>query len=617
VIPVNRKIGRYDVIRKLARGGMADVYLGQDAEGRTLALKVIERAPDPDTLEGIEAERRGSVLQEKLAAVDPRVVRIYDSGDVDGYFFLAMEYIEGEDLAEYIQRGPLAPASAANIAISVLETLEHAHTLEATIAAKTYHGIIHGDIKPRNIRIDPQGRVRLLDFGIAKALSLSRRLTRNEFGSVPYASPERLDSGDVDRMSDLWSVAVVLYEMVTGLQPYQAATTERLEQMVRSRIPPPPAPEPCPEPLRRILIKAMEPDPARRYQSAREFAADLRAFNNGGKVAAADETPDDSTRRTFRTEAADDSTRRTFNPPPPPPPITPPAKPKRRMTRATARILATFLLAVSAYGGYWFASDWLLWKGGQSLEEAVKTEALTDPDQIWQQWTELSQGRSSSFLLYGARHSVKQKLVAAADDVIATYRNSDLQPVSKAEWERARASLAKALMVDSGDDSVRGKLRLCEAQLALSGSRWTMAVMNTAVAKFNEAEQLIPKSPDPELGLARLYVYGFKDLDRGDAALQQAERRGYHLGSREKNLLADGYRQRADRLFYDTRNIRGLPQEKDQVQKAADDYKRALQLYQEIAPYGNSGAMIARVQSSLESVEFRLEQLKGDKHWWQ
>src|SRR5215472_9039280 len=107
--------------------------------------------------------------------------------------------------------------------------------------------------------------------------------------------------------------------------------------------------------------------PARRYQSAREFAADLRAFNNGGKVAATDETPDDSTRRTFRAEAADDSTRRTFNPPPPPPPVTPPAKPKRRMSKATARILATLLLSVSAYGGYWFASDWLLWKGGQRL----------------------------------------------------------------------------------------------------------------------------------------------------------------------------------------------------------------------------------------------------------
>ncbi len=106
---------------------------------------------------------------------------------------------------------------------------------------------MHGDIKPKNIRIDAHGEVRVLDFGIAKALSLSRRLTRNEFGSVPYASPERLDSGDVNAQSDLWSLAVMLYEMVTGMQPYQAESTERLERMIRSRIPPPPAPDPCPD----------------------------------------------------------------------------------------------------------------------------------------------------------------------------------------------------------------------------------------------------------------------------------------------------------------------------------------------------------------------------------
>ena len=182
---------------------------------------------------------------------------------------------------------------------------------------------MHGDIKPRNIRIDTEGRVRVLDFGIAKALSLSRRLTRNEFGSVPYASPERLDSGDVDRMSDLWSVAVVLYEMVTGLQPYQAASTERLERMVRSRIPPPPAPEPCPEPLRRILIKAMAPDPERRYQSAAGSggrSAGFRLWRQSARRRRTAEDDQDATRRTVRPELRpDDSTRRTIHPPPPPP----------------------------------------------------------------------------------------------------------------------------------------------------------------------------------------------------------------------------------------------------------------------------------------------------------
>jgi serine/threonine-protein kinase len=145
--------------------------------------------------------------------------------------------------------------------------------------------------------------VRVLDFGIAKALSLSRRLTRNEFGSVPYASPERLDTGDVDAQSDLWSLAVMLYEMLTGLQPYQADSTERLERMIRSRIPPPPAPDPCPEPLRRILMKALANDPAVRYASARDFANDLILFRTGGPVGAPSAAPSadmDATRRTTR-----------------------------------------------------------------------------------------------------------------------------------------------------------------------------------------------------------------------------------------------------------------------------------------------------------------------------
>src|SRR5262245_11784887 len=135
MIPVNRKLGRYDVIRKLARGGMADVYLGQDETGRKVALKVIERAADRDTIDSIDAERRGTALQEQLAAVDARVVRIYETGDLEDYFFVAMEYIEGEDLAEKIQQGPIDPTRACEIAVAVCETLQHAHNLR----------IVHGD----------------------------------------------------------------------------------------------------------------------------------------------------------------------------------------------------------------------------------------------------------------------------------------------------------------------------------------------------------------------------------------------------------------------------------------------------------------------------------------
>jgi serine/threonine protein kinase len=310
VAPLSRKVGKFEIRKKLGRGGMSDVYLALDTgTGQSVALKLIEEASDRDTRESIAAERLGAELQRRLAGVEPRVAEIFGAGDADGFFYVAMEYIEGHDLAEELQTGPLAPRKAADIAIAVAGALEAAHTLHAVIDGKMIDGIVHGDIKPKNIRIDARGQVRVLDFGIAKALSLSRRLSLNEFGSVPYSSPERLREGAVNVQSDLWSLAVTLYEMVTGLRPYMADTTERLEHMIRSNIPALPAPEPCPEPLRYILTKAMTPDPAMRYQSARQFAHDLILFRDGRAVSAM--TGDfESTRRTFG-RPAPDGTRRT------------------------------------------------------------------------------------------------------------------------------------------------------------------------------------------------------------------------------------------------------------------------------------------------------------------
>jgi serine/threonine protein kinase len=618
----SRRVGKYEIVRKLGRGGMADVYLAQDtAFGHTVALKLIEHSADADTVDSIAAERRGAELQAHLAAIDPRVAKVYDAGDSDGYFFVAMEYIDGQDLAALMRNGPLAPEFAADVAIAVAKTLENAHALQVAIDGKEIHGVVHGDIKPKNIRVDARGEVRVLDFGIAKALSLSRRLTRNEFGSVPYASPERLDLGEVNFGSDLWSLAVMLYEMATGMQPYQAENTERLERMIRSRIAPPPAPDPCPDALRRIMIRAMAPDPETRYQSAREFAADLQAFRSGAPVAAVSEDLDATRRTTRPREGDDDETRRTARPSAPametrqtkagsfPQPSVAPKRPRSVFGRMM-RTVAILAMASFLYGLWVLTSDYFLYENGQQLARSIEAEQLTDLDQIWEKWTELSKGNPSSLLLHGPRKVVKQKFVAAADHVIDTYRNNDSQMIYEKEWERARTMAARALAVDP-DESVRGKVRLCEGHLArINGTTHrSPQELNLAVEKFDEAQKLLPRSPDPELGLARLYVYGLKDIDKGYAALQEAQHRGYQLGNREKSLLADGYRDRADRLWWDSRNVRGLPAEKDQIQSAADDYKRAEELYHGIAPWGKAIVNMARVRLSLESVNFRLHEI--------
>jgi tetratricopeptide (TPR) repeat protein/predicted Ser/Thr protein kinase len=617
IAPADRRIGKYEIGRKLGRGGMADVYLAEDTEtGHTVALKLIEHGTDADTVETIEAERRGAELQARLAAVDPRVVRVYGAGDIENYFHVAMEYIDGQDLAELLRRGPLVVEFAVDTAIAVAETLVNAHNLEATLDGKQFRGVVHGDIKPKNIRIDSRGGVRVLDFGIAKALSLSRRLTRNEFGSVPYASPERLDLGEVDALSDLWSLAVMLYEMVTGLQPYHAETTERLESMIRSHIPPPPAPDPCPEPLRRILIKATVPDAGARYQSAREFADDLIAFRHDGTVRAATEDLD-ATRRTTRAEM-EDATRRTApqgeatrrKPPARNWPLTA-QLPKRPRTKFGNVMRAVALLAVAAilYGGWELFANYLMYQHGQQLKRDIQAEQVTDPDQIWDRWTELSKRNPSSLLLYSPRKAVKEKLVETADRVIAAYRKADGQPIYEKDWERARNALARALAMDP-DDQVRGKLRLAEGHVTrINGAAHHDAKqLQTAVDDFNQADRLLPHSPDPQLGLARAY-YNLKDIDKASAALEEAGRRGYQLANRDKLQLADGYRDRADLIFRDSRNVRGLPQEKDELDRAVTDYRRALDLYQNVAPYGNASIGIVRVQLLLLLVNARLQQV--------
>jgi tetratricopeptide (TPR) repeat protein len=259
------------------------------------------------------------------------------------------------------------------------------------------------------------------------------------------------------------------------------------------------------------------------------------------------------------------------------------------------------------------ASNYLLYQHGQQLAREVEAEQITDLDQIWARWTELSKGNASSLLLHGPRKVVKQKFVAAADHVIDTYRNNESQLIYEKEWEGARTMAARALAVDP-EDSVRGKLRLIEGHLArINGTSHRSAQeLSLAVEKFDEAQKLLPKSPDPELGLARVYVYGLKDMDKGYEALQEAQKRGYALGNREKSLLGDGYRDRADRLWWDSRNVRGLAAEKDQIQRAADDYHRAEELYQGISPWGKSIVNLVRVRLSLESVNFRLHQIESD-----
>ena len=173
-----------------------------------------------------------------------------------------------EKAIDYIRR---AGCKTAKIAAELCNILGKAHSCSLAVDGKELRAIIHGDIKPRNIRLDAKGQVRVLDFGIAKGLSLTRKLTSNYYGSVLYSSPERLETDRIDESSDLWSVGVVLYEMIDGRPPFEAETTERLERLIREHTPPRPLSQRCSRELQAVVHKALASSAERRYRSAEKL----------------------------------------------------------------------------------------------------------------------------------------------------------------------------------------------------------------------------------------------------------------------------------------------------------------------------------------------------------
>lgn len=594
--------GKYRIVRKLQGGGMGRVYLALDsATGQQVALKLIDLGPDQDSQDVLDAERRGAVLQARLSAIDSRVVKIGEVGELEGCFYIVMEYIEGRDLSELLMQGPLAPDRAVSIAIDVCEVLENSHNFKAKLDDREYHGIVHGDIKPRNIRITTGSQVKVLDFGIAKALSLTHRFTQNQFGSVPYSSPERLNSGEVTAASDLWSAAVMLYEMVQGAPYFQVAPASALERAIRNYRALQPGLQTLPPVLREILARALAPNPAERYTTAQELCADLRAFREGKPLSGV--AADEATRRTTRSSDPGKTQRSA----PPAKVLTPVPAAKGKKT-PLRRILQAAALVVA---GYFSWSEFHTIREGNQLKHDLESERLTDLNAAWDRYQKL-QEYSYLGLVAGARSALKDKLTTSADRVLNDYRGSDSPTVREKDWQRAQAALARALELSPDDKNVKGKLRLCEGQILRinAGGHNQGKTWNDAKAKFEEARELIPKSPDPHLGLARLHVYGLKDVEKAGQELREAERRGYSLGKREKAELADGYRDRADRWLRESESSHGFPQEEEYLRRADEDYSRAEDYYREVAPFGNASAMLRKIAESRDSLAARIQQLR-------
>ncbi len=616
------RYGRYQAIRLLGRGAMGEVYLARDTETqRQIALKIVYKGPDREDQEVVDAERFGAEIQKRLSGYDRRVARVNRYGEINGDLFIEMEYIEGEDLSTILGRGPVAPGFATHISIELCEMLENLTCFTTTIAGREFTGIIHGDLKPRNVRLNAQNQVKVLDFGIAKALSQTRKYTMNVFASTAYCSPERLETQNMDSHSDLWSLGVLMYQMLAGHLPFEEPTKERLERRIRSSAPPEPLAPTCPEPLGRIIFKMLARDPGRRYQSATELKEDLARFRRGDAVlAAAPEFDNDATIRTGPLPppsgsggAADDGTVRTMLGPAKAAPIVWPPKGQRNQTAlGCMAVLAGALLVLFIFA----IVQWNFWNDASRLKADLKAERVTDLNDAWNRYQALANRSHLGILLWGAKDALKKRLIAAADDVILDYRNNDAPSVGEPEWVRAKNDLARALELDPDDNQVKGRLRLCEGHLdRIYADRLRSPArqrqLNVAAAKFNEASELLKKSPDPYLGLARLYVYDMNDMDRAEDALKKADKYGHPMGKRETAQLADGYLRRGDRFWRQALGMtQNLQQEREYLDKAHDDYLHAAELYQRVGLFGDAPRNQNIAIQDEQKVEQRLNELQ-------
>lgn len=281
---------RYEIISRIGSGGMADVYKARDHKlNRLVAIKVMKAEFREDTSFVNKFQKEAEAA---AGLSHPNVVNVFDVGEDRGLYYIVMELVEGITLKNYItKKGRLSVKEATSIAIQVSLGLQAAH----------HQGIVHRDVKPQNIIISTDGKVKLSDFGIAKA-SNSNTITANVMGSVHYSSPEQVRGGVSDARSDIYSLGVTMYEMVTGRVPFDGDTTVSIaiKHLQEEIIPPTRYTPDLPYALEQIIMKATQKNQNRRYQNVGELIEDLKRSvldPQGGFVVIGSEMPGNGTVR--------------------------------------------------------------------------------------------------------------------------------------------------------------------------------------------------------------------------------------------------------------------------------------------------------------------------------
>jgi eukaryotic-like serine/threonine-protein kinase len=274
--------GRYRILRKLGSGGMANVYLAEDEElGRQVAIKILNdrHASDDQFVERFRREAKNAA-----GLSHPNIVSVYDRGEAEGTYYIAMEYLDGRSLKDRIvEEGPLPITSAIEVTRQILHAVGFAHR----------RGIVHRDIKPHNVLLadgtgEGESRFKVTDFGISRTTTSQMTEAGSIVGTAQYLSPEQARGAAVDQRSDIYSVGIVLYELLTGRLPFTGETPLEIAMKHLSEVPKPPSeirPE-VPADLDMVVLRALAKDPEDRFQSAEEMERELARVAGGGGVTA-------------------------------------------------------------------------------------------------------------------------------------------------------------------------------------------------------------------------------------------------------------------------------------------------------------------------------------------
>ena len=630
---LNWSLQHYSITHLIASGHFGTVYHARHLpSGREVALKLIP-LQGVDSDEKVAAERHGAVLQQRFGAAHAGLVpEIYEHQPLPPFYAIAMELVQGRQLTTLIADGPVPSRQAVGIALAIARFLERAHQFDTDIEGQRYALIVHADLKPDHILLLPDGRIRVLDFGIAKALAARTLVTTNKWGSVQYASPERLHSdGQVNEHADFWSLGIMLFEMLAGFRPYRQyePNPSLLDNAIRRQEPREPLPPHIEPALVAIVHKLLAPQPERRYQHADAIAADLDAFLSGAPTTAGLEHAHASqeTVRLRRDEGTPAVPTAPVRPPltqtvpteplvgrvqAPPLPTAPPAPSTPRSAAAWRPPLlvrvarAAFIALVISL----LAGEGVSLIRGQRLRAGIQSIDVADLERVREQY-----GRLGTWTVFGlGRWRVSADLVnrmlQLADRAIVEYRNepgtTSRPPVAEAQWQQAQLALDFAsslaprdLRVASRRTYVRGQQARIDEQLARTHDGYRQAIR-----LFREAARMDQRWFDPYLGLASVFAYGTRDLAGLTSAMADAERRGYKQGRRERLQFGDLHKTLADDQRTKAARLSG-PAKVEQLEGAATNYARCISYFDGLRLF-NSEANLNTCRKRLADVQAQL-----------